>query len=68
MDKECRYCNNIKDNRNNKLPIDIFDKNDPKMYVVAGDPYCSNDVRINYCPLCGRRLREELLEDLEIMY
>ncbi|MBR3337158.1 MAG: hypothetical protein IKG26_09040 [Bacillus sp. (in: Bacteria)] len=68
MDKECKYCSNIKDVANIKLAVDIFDKNDPKMYVVAGDPYEGNDVRINYCPLCGNKLREELLEDLEVMY
>lgn len=68
MDKECKYCSKIKDEVNIKLSVDIFDKNDPKMYVVASDPYCGNDIRINYCPLCGHKLREELLEDLEALW
>lgn len=68
MNKECAYCSEIKNEYDNTLTVDIFDKNDPKMYVVADDPYCGNDVRINYCPLCGRRLRKKLVEDLETIY
>ncbi len=68
MDKECKYCSNIKDEYNKKSLVEIIDKNDPKLFVVADDPYCGNEVRINYCPLCGHKLREELLEDLRALW
>lgn len=66
-EEECPYCSKIK--AANEIPqdawVDLYDEKDPKLLVVADDPFCGNDVRINYCPFCGRKLREELLEDLE---
>lgn len=64
--KGCFWCKDMLDKSDGELSI--YDKNDPKMFVVADDPYCSNEVRINFCPCCGRRLREVLLEDLETLY
>lgn len=64
----CIYCREIEDEIDWESSIDVFDEKDPKMFVVADDPYCGNEVRINYCPFCGRKLREELLEDLETVY
>ena len=70
MNKECPYCNKIKDENeiDKESCVYVHDEKDPKLFVVADDPFCGNDVRINYCPFCGRILREELLEDLETVY
>lgn len=64
--KGCFYCKDILDDYDGDLSI--YDKNDPKLTVIADDPGCGNDVRINFCPCCGRRLREVLLEYLDTLY
>lgn len=64
--KECPCCKDIPDEHHGELSI--YDKDDPKMFVAADDPYCGNSVRINFCPCCARRLREVLLEDLDTLW
>lgn len=57
--KECIWCKDIKDDDEEDS---IYNKNDPRLFLVSSDPYEAAEARINFCPWCGRRLREVLIE------
>ena len=63
----CKFCKYECKNEDETVHIDYIG-GEPELFVVADDPYCGNSVEINYCPFCGRRLREKLLEDLYTKY
>lgn len=60
----CEFCKDGCSNEDNTVSITYDEDGEANLHVVADDPYCGNEVEINYCPFCGRRLRKELLDDL----
>jgi len=64
----CEYCNGKEENEVLLTTKATEDENDFNIYVSANSPNLiamstnfvhTSSVKINYCPMCGRRLGEE---------
>lgn len=58
----CKYCKgeeNMTDKVDTHIKVGILDES--KLEIVCSSD-CSGwlDLQINYCPICGRKLREEV--------
>lgn len=68
MRKMCDFCENIKEYDSNKdFHLDdgvVCDKKTNRYYIVCNDSwedYCE-ELEVKFCPLCGRKLSEEIKE------
>ncbi len=55
----CEYCDGEKDllKKYNGFTVSIY-KNELELYFEHNEGDASDDVKINYCPMCGRKLED----------
>lgn len=56
--KKCRYCSDENDHILNGYTNEIYASN-KHITAFCGWCGCWSKVKINYCPMCGRKLGEE---------
>lgn len=54
----CEYCETLVDNRKNLLECEYFEIYIDGNGSVTDDESCV-EAKINYCPMCGRKLNED---------
>jgi hypothetical protein len=57
--KKCEYCEVDVDDRVNLLELDLYPEYDIEVYIDGNNNLTYNgfgDKRINFCPMCGRKL------------
>jgi hypothetical protein len=68
---ECKYCNNVAEDGEESNMSDIYghamrinlNGEYPYIDVWSDGPYGDQSKRINYCPMCGRKLGDEVNAD-----
>lgn len=59
---KCKYCENDRDHILNKIPSNEIYVSSKNITAFCGWCGARSIVKINYCPMCGRRLEDDVNE------